>query len=637
MLVSIIVVTLCVVSAYATYRGMLARLGPFRGVWRSIDAPFGVSIRIPYFRMPSRNDLEFTDVGRRILRTIGEVLFQSRVIRNRPIVGLLHGIVMWGFVAFSGVSLMHLWSGLTGSIAEVHFDSVYRAMVALFAMLVVLAMSALAFRRFVMRPAVLGALSTTSAIVTILIVALMVTYLMDWVQWYDPGSVGSLAVWWVHTVALIAFPPIIVRSKHLHLVLAPIAIFFRSFTTSRMRPLDVDEDGAPTELGLTRFSELSRKNLLDLQSCVECGRCTTVCPANRSGSSLDPKRIILDMQHGLARGDGRILDFVREGDLMDCTTCGACEEACPVGIQHVGMILDLRHGLVNNAELTLERVAKRLGPMKKSPYSAWPFTKTRQELVEGEAFPLFKSGMQYLLWLGCGVGYNRPEIATSMKVILDTLGVSWGVLEMEICCGETQHQLGNAAEPMLEVAPRLIETFVEQDVYCIIVCDPHCAGMMSIDHRRQNSEYADLGIEVIPHTVFIAEHMAQLRITPEAIAIAYHDPCKLGRGLDITRPPRDILHQVSSDVREPVEHGRHSTCCGAGGGQSVVLDESRPAELRMNYARFDALMDEKPDIIATACPHCPVMLADAASARGSSVPIMDIATIVAQRIQKEKS
>lgn len=623
MVARFVFVLLGLLSVWLTYTGIRIRFG------------------LPWAER-RRMDLPFDRIGSRIWRFVTEVLLQSRVIWNRPVVGILHALVMWGFIAFAGVSLRHLWMGVAG-FGHPPDGGIYRTFVAIWAGLVTLSILGLAYRRFVLRPTPLGALSPTSAIVTTLIVTLMGTYLADWADIMSVHSTAWYAIWWLHTLALLAFPPIIVRSKHLHLVLAPVTIFFRPETTSRMRPFELDIDGMPTELGLAEFKELSVKDVLDVNACVECGRCTSVCPANRSGSLLDPKQLILQLQHGLTANSTTIAGttdevatgtaWIREGDLMDCTTCGACEEACPVGIEHVRKIVGLRHGLVNNERITLQRVTQQLKPLGNPPFSPLKFAEPRTKLIAEEQFPIFTEGMNILLWLGCGVSYNSPDVARSMKAILDALGKRWGVLESEICCGETKHQIGMAD---VEIAPQLVETFTELGVKFIVVCDPHCTGMLAIDHRLQNPQFAQLGITVVHHAQFISEMLPALALTPQAARITLHDPCKLGRGLDITAQPRSVLNACGAQIVEPSEHGRRSTCCGAGGGQSFILDEKRPKELRMNYQRFDQLMATKPDVIATACPHCPVMLKEAADVRGVAIPIQDIATIVASRLTTHK-
>ena len=223
---------------------------------------------------------------------------------------------------------------------------------------------------------------------------------------------------------------VIPHSKHLHLVLAPIAIFLRAETTSGVRALRDEDDN---DFGMLRFGDLSAKDILDINTCVECGRCTDVCPANTIGGSLDPKEIILQMQRGLPAGGDVIAgtasqvsagqSWIREEDLFQCLSCGACEQACPVGIEHVGAkILDLRRGLVSEGRTHDDKLSDLFTAMERTPHNPWRVGHdVRARLVEGEKFPLFDGSQQWLLWLGCGNSYDPhgQDVARAMKKILE--------------------------------------------------------------------------------------------------------------------------------------------------------------------------------------------------------------------------
>jgi Fe-S oxidoreductase len=621
-------VLLCALSAWGTWLGVRARLGDLG---------------------KRRNDLPADSLGQRLWRVVTEVLFQSRVIRNRPLVGILHALVVWGFIAFIGVSFRHLWAGLAGLDQAPGPGGIYRTFVAGWAVLVGVAILGLAFRRFALRPPALGAPSWSSAAVAALIVILMATYLTDWWGAFQHQSAGWKSVWWLHTVAFLAFPPLIVRSKHLHLALAPVAIFSRSATTSPMRPLDLSPENLEKEtpdLGLVEFGQLPWKDVVDLYACVECGRCTDACPAHRSGGSLSPKAVVLQMQAGLKAKGTAIAGssqeiaartaWVAEDDLMQCYACGACEQACPVGIEHVGRkILDLRHGLVNNGRLADKRVPKTFGKMQKAPHNPWGFpADQRGAFVADAKFPTFAEGAEVLFWMGCGAGYDPhgQEVARAMGRILDAAGVAWGVLEQETCCGEPARRLGNEAL-FQELSEKVIASFKRSGVKTLVTCCPHCTAMLDGDYRDL-AAYRELGIEVIHHTEYIAAMLPRLPLAPDGGTVAYHDPCNLARGRNVTAEPRAVLEACGARLEEPREHGRATMCCGAGGGRLFVGDETKDssARTRVNVLRFDQLMAAKPRTIAVACPYCPIMLRDAAQARGTEVPIVDIAEIVAGRL-----
>lgn len=600
--------------------------------------------RFPALRQASRKiDLPLDGIRRRLWRVFSEVLLQTKVVGTRPLVGFLHALVMWGFIAFATMTLHHLWLGVAGfQNAAATVGGWYGRFVAIWAVAVLAGISGLTFRRFVLRPQALGKLSWTSAIVSALIMVLMVTYLVAWAEILPPASNGWVAVWWLHTLALLVFPPIIVRSKHLHLALAPVAIFFRSETTSRMRALDLEHE----DLGLINFSDLPVNDILNVNACVECGRCTDVCPAHRSGGSLDPKEVVLQIQRGFSAGGTIIAGgaeevaggtaWVAEDDLMQCYACGACEQACPVGVEHVGRkILDLRRGLVSDDRIANARAAKSFSVMGKAPHNPWGLSQDfRRTFITDQRFPRFTKGTEWLFWLGCGNSYDPhgQTVARAMRKILDASGASWGVLEEETCCGEPARRIGNEAL-FLELSQKLIDSFRRQGVRNIVTCCPHCTTMLDGDYR-QLDEYAELAVQVVHHTEFISKILGRLPLIRTAATVAYHDPCNLSRGRGITSEPRAILQACGALLREPRDHGRATLCCGAGGGQLFISDDSHPdaSVQRVNVQRFDQLMETAPDLVAVACPYCPIMLRDAAQAAAAGVSILDVAEIVAQHL-----
>ena len=406
----------------------------------------------------ARTPLPRDRIPQRLWRTFSEVMLQSRVIVDRPVTGLLHALVMWGFFAFAWVSLEHLAVGFQG------FDharpdashlgtSWYGSFAALWAAAVLVGIVGLSIRRFVMRPPTLGELSWSSALVAALIIVLMATYLLGW-RTHPVAAVAWKINWWLHTLSLLGMLVVIPNSKHLHLVLGPVAVFFRSETTSAMRALREDDDD---DFGLLTFADLSAKDILDVNACVECGRCTDVCPANVVGLTLDPKEVILQTQRGLLAGAetpaGTAAEveqgeaWVRETDLFQCLSCGACEQACPVGIEHVGAkILDMRRGLVSEGRTHSAKLTQLFTTMERAPHNPWGVPhETRRKFVEAEDFPIFDGSQEWLFWLGCGNGYDPhgQDVARAMKKVLDAAGVSWGVLARETCCGEPARRAGN--------------------------------------------------------------------------------------------------------------------------------------------------------------------------------------------------
>ncbi len=583
-------------------------------------------------------------IGNRLWRVFSEVVLQSRVVRDRPVAGIFHALVVWGFIAFAWVSAKHLSLGILGFDHADEALGFYGAFAGLWAVAVLIGIGSLSFRRFVLRPKVLGPLSVTSGIVAALISILMVTYLLGWKVFSSADTAWKIN-WWAHTIAFFALLVVIPQSKHLHLVLSPFAIFFRPETTSRVRPLRDDGE----DLGLVHFKELAWKDVLDVNACVECGRCTEFCPANQIGGSLSPKEIILDLQHGLLHGGDLVAGtseekrsgavWIDEQDLFQCLSCGACEYVCPVGIEHVGRkILDMRRGLVSEGRVSNEKVVKLFTTMERAPHNPWGITQdTRQKFINGKQFPIFDGKQEWLFWLGCGLNFDPhgQDVAFAMKQILDAAGVSWGVLARESCCGEPARRAGNEYL-YLQLAEELIGTFSELGVKKIISCCPHCTTILDKDYR-QIAAFESLGIRVVHHSELIEELLPRLSLRPSAEKTTYHDPCYLARGRGITEAPRRILESCGISLTETRHHGQNTYCCGAGGGQLFITDDRRESSAeRVNQKRFAMLAETGASTVAVACPYCPIMLRDAAGhAKRDDIAIRDLAEIVASRLPGE--
>jgi Fe-S oxidoreductase len=591
-----------------------------------------------------RWDISLDNIPKRLWRVFVEVILQYRVVRDRPLVGILHAAVVWGFLVFAWVSAEHLSLGLRGLANATPAHSWYGAFAAAWASAVIVGMAGLTFRRFVLRPKALGKLSATSGLVAALITALMVTYLLGW-SVFPVGSAAWTVNWWMHTVAFFSILVVIPKSKHLHILLSPITIFLRSETTSAIRPLR--EEGE--DLGIIHLKDFDAKDILDINACVECGRCTQFCPANLAGETLNPKEIILDLQRGALSGGDIVAGtpqekaqkkvFVSEEDLFQCLSCGACEYVCPIGIEHVGRkILDLRRGLVSEGRVTNDKVVQLFTTMERAPHNPWGIAQdTRQKLIESNQFPIFNGKQEWMFWLGCGLSFDPhgQAVAVAMKQVLDSAGVSWGVLPRETCCGEPARRAGNEYL-FLQLSEKLIETFANAQVKNFVSCDPHCTTMLDKDYR-QIAGYEKLGVRALHHSELIAQLLPKLPIEPSSAPATYHDPCYLARGRGITEEPRLILRSTGIAITETAHHGANTQCCGAGGAQLFIADDSRSQDKgRVNQLRFAQIAETKVSTVVVACPYCPIMLRDAANhAKRDDIEILDLAEVVAKSIRRK--
>jgi Fe-S oxidoreductase len=636
------VVTITLAFSIAFFLGGLARAIFIALCLGSVWLFFRTLNRRLFSILPRHGDLPHDHIPKRVWRVFVEVILQYRVVRDRPVVGILHALVLWGFIAFAWVSAQHFLLGLRGLSKATGTRSWYGTFAAVWAVAVLVAMLGLSFRRFVLRPKPLGKLSPSSGVVAFLISALMVTYLLGW-RVFPVGSMAWKANWWVHTVTFLSLLDVIPLSKHLHFVLAPVTIFLGSETTSTMRALRQEGE----DLGMIRFPDLGRKDVLDVNACVECGRCTQFCPANLAGGSLNPKEIILDLQKGLLGGgevvagtstektQGKV--FISEEDLFQCLSCGACEYACPVGIEHVGRkILDLRRGLVSEGRVSNGKVVQLFTTMERAPHNPWGIAHdTRQNLLASKQFPIFDGHQEWLFWLGCGLSFDQhgQAVALAMKQILEAVAVSWGVLPRETCCGEPARRAGNEYL-FLQLSEKLIETFAHARVKKIVSCCPHCTTMLDEDYRQIPS-YAKLDIRVMHHTELIAQLLPRLPIQPSALPATYHDPCYLARGQGITAVPRQILRSCGVSLTEAAHHGQNTQCCGAGGARLFLTDDQRDhTKQRVNELRFAQLAETQASTVVVACPYCPIMLRDAANhAQRDDLEIVDLAEIVARSLR----
>ena len=621
---------------------MITRIALFLLLFGSL-VYFAQCIRVRLAGMrKAQTSLPRVDLSRRLITTLSEVILQTRVIRDRPVVGFLHAVLVWGFLIFAWVSAEHIYQGFIGLKYAVPDRSWYGAFAAVWAIAVLVGVSGLIYRRFVMRPPQLGLTSASSALVGVFIVLLMATYLLGWCG-LEIGSLWWNINWWTHLLLLVGMLILIAKSKHLHLILGPVAIFFRGDTTSGMRALREEDD---EDFGMLHFGDLSAKDVLDVNSCVECGRCTDVCPANAIGETLNPKEIILQMQRGLLAGAEIIAGttpevqrgdaWIREEDLFQCLSCGACEQACPVGIEHVGAkILDLRRGLVSEGRTHSDSVAELFTAMERTPHNPWKISHgVRKNFIEAEQFPVFDRKKEWLLWLGCGNSYDShgQDVVRAMAKILDAAGVSWGVFQNETCCGEPARRAGNEYLYM-ELSEKVIESFRSCEVKNLVTCCPHCTQMFDADYR-QNKTFAALGIRILHHTELIEQLHGRLALKPATEMVTYHDPCYLARGRGVTKQPRALLKACGINPIEPVKHGKDVFCCGAGGAQIFITeDKSDTPNGRVNHERFAQLADTGATTVAVACPYCPIMLNDAAQHAGrKDIRVVDIAEILVERL-----
>lgn len=583
--------------------------------------------------LQSKKDEDFRlfPIGNRLRDFFWEVMLQAKVIRQRPLPGLAHAFVFWGFCAFALVTLNHIAVGLgIGFLDPASWiGRGYSYFAAAFALACAVGIFALFVRRFLVRPRWLGKkLSYESGFIALLIFVLMVTYLAAFFV-ADTGPAVRV-LWWTHTLALLVFLPIIPHTKHLHLVLSPATVFLSRGGFSRIPALAGDED-----FGLVTGKDLTRLVTLQAYSCVECGRCTEHCPAANTGKLLNPKEIILGLrsylnEFGPASDEPLLGKYLAQEAVFECTSCGACEFQCPVGIEHIPIIVGLRRGAVNTGAWEDDHGGKLFLALERGSNALGMSAAERDKFIQKQTLPIFDGTQEYCLWLGCMGGYDPKgrEIVADFARVMNYLGTSYGVLRKEKCTGDPVRRLGNDLV-FQQLAEANLEAFAQNKVKKIVSICPHCVRTIQEDWKEYGTPP-----EVEHHSEFLARHLAQLPPVQSQEKIVYHDPCYLGRYRDVYEEPREVIERAGKLVEAPHSHER-SFCCGAGGGLAFLGEE--PGE-RVSHVRAKELAATGAATVGTACPFCNSMFRDALAGEGEGAPqLLDIAQLTARSLPRAES
>lgn len=567
----------------------------------------------------------------RVRKFVWQVLCQGLVIKERPAAGLAHAFVFWGFLAFGIITLNHVSEGFGfDAVSRASwFGTAYFGFVYVFAAVVAISIAGLFVRRFLIRPRWLGKISYESGFIALLIFLLMVTYMAGF--HIERGTALGKANWWLHTASLLVFLPLIPHTKHLHLVLSPFAIFTERNGFSDIPKLSGDED-----FGLDTGKDVTKLDVLQAFSCVECGRCTEHCPAYNTGKVLNPKEVILGLRRylndptgGIGSEQPLLETHISEKAVFECTTCGGCEYQCPVGIQHLPIIVGLRRGAVNTGKWEDEHGTKLFLNMERNGNSLGFASGERQKFIERARLPIYDGSQEYLLWLGCMGAYDPQgrDTIEALAKILRHAGISFGVLRKERCNGDPARRLGNDLL-FTQLAEQNIETVQSAAPKKMLSICPHCVRTISTDWKEAGTTF-----EIEHHSELLARIQDRL---PEpdrrGEPIVYHDPCYLGRYRGTYDEPRAVIERFAEVVEAP-RHRERSFCCGAGGGQMFLGEEEGR---RVNVTRAEELVATGAKTIGAACPFCQTMFRDALAQIGTEpVRLLDIAQIAAAGIPDE--
>jgi Fe-S oxidoreductase len=571
-------------------------------------------------------DFSIHPLAKRIWEFFWEVICQAKVIKERPLPGLAHAFVFWGFCIFGLITINHFASGFGFPLLDNWLGDAYKVFAECFGLLVAISIAGLFIRRFIVRPKWLGELSIESGIIALLIFTLMLTFIG---VFFFPEYEKPL--WWAHTIALLAFLPLIPHTKHLHLVLSPVTVFLSRGEFSHIPPLVGDED-----FGLDTGKDLTKLIALQVYSCVECGRCSEHCPAFNTHKILDPKKVVLGVRGYLnelgPKSEEPILsdsyvDHVSQEAAFQCTTCGSCEYQCPVGIEHLPIIIGLRRGAVNTGKWEDDYGTKLFLALERNGNALGFASSERDKFIQKQEIPIFDGSQEYCLWLGCMGGYDPQgrEIIASFARVMQHLGTTFGVLRKERCTGDPARRLGNDLV-FQQLAEQNLESLKQANVKKIVSICPHCVRTISTDWR----EFGEAP-PIEHHSEFMARHIDKLPKDSAGQKVVYHDPCYLGRYRGVFDEPRAVAG-LGGEVVDPDRARERSFCCGAGGGLAFLGEEAGD---RVSHTRAKELIATGAQVVGAACPFCNTMFRDALAAVSDAPPkLMDIAQIAAAGLSK---
>ena len=609
-----------------------------------------------------------------------QFLFRHAVVQQatwqKRFAGFFHALIFWGMVILTvatTVVFIHHDFGLP--IMQGQFYLWFQSLtVDIFGALTILGLSLAVARRW-MRPSVHLVHSWEASLILILLLTILFSgFLLEgwriaatndpWGMWSPFGYViakvslswmsipamqwAHTLTWWFHMGLVFGFLAWAPYTKLLHPLTAVLNIYTAPLTPigSSLHAIDFDKDES---LGVNALSSFTWKDLLDLDACTECGRCTAVCPANAVGKLLSPRDLILDLRHLSRTQDDfskPIIDTtpaLSPEALWACTTCGACVESCPVSIAQMPKIIDMRRHLAMEEAVLPDTMEKAIGSLEARghPYAGTQFS--RLDWMKGLQVPQ-RADIQecdVLLWVGCGGALveRNQRVTRAMAQLLEKAGVRYAVLgREERCTGDPARRMGN--EFLFQnLARENIATLQRYQVKTVVTACPHCFNTI-------RNEYPELGgnFEVLHHSQFLERLVSEGKLSPKAQSeakVTFHDPCYLGRQNKIFDAPRQLVQLSIRPASIEMEKSReNSFCCGGGGGMSFV-DE--PANQRVNQERARQVLETGADVVAVACPFCMTMLEDGVSAVRSSDPstrptkVLDVAELLWDSVRDEST
>jgi Fe-S oxidoreductase len=640
---------------------LLGVIPTWAGVYALSILGFSIAALVLYRRVVrlvllGRPSDRFDHPLRRIVGAIPLTLGQTKVLQSvslrRDRAGIAHFFIFWGFLSFTLSYLIFIygdsvWRPFSSTLLTETGARVFDAYIDILAAVFLPVLGWAVLRRWWARPHRLTFDLTRrwdSSIILILIFSLMVLTLLTEAFYVASGGEGPASsapvgsaiggllastgiaedlagglqalLWWAHLGVILGFGVYIPLSKHMHLIGSPVAFLLRDLEPMGALPTPTDLETAET-FGAARVQDFTWKELLDGYACAVCGRCTDACPAHITGKTLSPMHIVEDLKEHLADTGPGILKgsdeqesrpllgrWIGEEALWDCLTCGACEQACPVGVEHLDTIVDMRRHLVMEEARMPDSATNAMMSMEQRGHPWRGTTYGRTDWAEGLGVRTLAEhpDAEVLFWVGCTAALEQrsQSVARSMASVLKRAGVDFAILgDEETCTGDPARRMGN--EYLYQtLAKQNIQTFARYDVKKIVTVCPHCFNTIKNEYPHLGGDY-----EVQHYSEFVAELIEEGAIKPVVTidaTVAYHDPCYLGRHNGVYDPPRRIAESIPGVTLVEMERRRERAfCCGAGGGH-MWMDESRGR--KVNHVRTEQFLETEADTVGVSCPFC---------------------------------